>query len=120
MDNPNAMRRLVLLLLVVLLPLQFAWGAVTSYCEHETGAASQHFGHHEHVHKGTKSVDADGKAGFDNDCGTCQAAGSAAIASAEASAAPLALPHFLTAEPVAWDASIPAEAPERPQWPRLA
>lgn len=38
-------RRFLYLLLTVL-ALQLSWGVVTVYCGHETGRASQHFGHH--------------------------------------------------------------------------
>lgn len=55
------MRRWLCLFLLVLLPLQFAWGAVARYCEHEQAggaastarapvAAAPHLGHHDHVH----------------------------------------------------------------------
>lgn len=29
--------------------LQLSWNAVTGYCMHETGRATMHFGHHEHI-----------------------------------------------------------------------
>ena len=43
-------RRWLLLLLLAVLPLQFASAAAASYCGHETGKA-RHFGHHEHKHQ---------------------------------------------------------------------
>lgn len=46
------MRRWLLLLLLTVLPLQFATAAAASYCRHEAGSA-KHFGHHEHQHEGT-------------------------------------------------------------------
>ena len=45
-----AMRRLVLLFLILILPLQWSWAAVASVCLHETGSAAQHLGHHDHEH----------------------------------------------------------------------
>ena len=45
------MRRWLSILLLVLLPFQFSWAAVGSYCEHESGTRAQHFGHHEHKHE---------------------------------------------------------------------
>lgn len=65
------MRRLVLLVLAVLLPLQFAWGAVAGYCQHESGGRSHHFAHHEHVHKAESEKAADGKLVQDHNCGSC-------------------------------------------------
>jgi hypothetical protein len=115
------MHRVLVLLVTFLLPLQFAWGAVTAYCQHETGAASKHFGHHEHVHKAehAKSADAGGW-GHDNDCGTCHAAGLTALAGRSQ-----ALPQFAGSEaPVLMvprrPPAPPPDTPERPQWARLA
>nr|ART41037.1 L611 [uncultured bacterium] len=45
------MRRWLSILLLVFLPFQFSWAAVAGYCQHETGAAAQHFGHHDHQHQ---------------------------------------------------------------------
>ena len=45
------MRRWLATLLLVLLPFQFSWAAVGGYCQHETGAAAKHFGHHNHQHQ---------------------------------------------------------------------
>ena len=114
------MRRALIFFLAVLLPLQFAWGAVTSYCEHEVGAASQHFGHHEHVHKGDKLVDADGKPGLDNDCWTCHSAAIPAITCAVGDVPSLLAANVLFADQGPRHLSVAQREPERPQWPRLA
>jgi hypothetical protein len=115
------MRRFIFLLVVFLLPLQFAWGAVAAYCQHEQGAASGHFGHHEHVHKAEHGKKADaGQWAADNDCGTCHAAGLTALTGASAPAAtPLVRqpPMEALAHPAL---AAPQEPPERPQWARLA
>lgn len=47
------MRRWFSILLLVLLPIQFSWAAAAAYCEHESGARADHFGHHEHDHQGS-------------------------------------------------------------------
>jgi len=56
----------------VILPFQFAWAGAGFYCQHETGQAAQHFGHHEHQHQGpgdqTKSDSGKLNVGGDNDC----------------------------------------------------
>jgi hypothetical protein len=41
------MKRAFLILLLALLPLQYAWAAAAAYCDHEAGKSS-HFGHHTH------------------------------------------------------------------------
>lgn len=43
------MSRKLLSLLIVIVTLQFSWLALAGYCEHETGRAAQHFGHHQHT-----------------------------------------------------------------------
>lgn len=76
------MRRWLTLVLLFVLPIQFAWSAAAAYCQHEQSPATTHIGHHTHVHKAEKaSSDAsdqhDGKAAKsgklvgDNDCGYC-------------------------------------------------
>jgi hypothetical protein len=45
------MRRLTLLFLLCLLPLQTSWATVADYCGLEQGKAAQHFGHHDDEHK---------------------------------------------------------------------
>jgi hypothetical protein len=71
--------RLLIIVLLLWLPFQFAWGAAASYCQHEQGAGVSHFGHHSHKHKG-KSLQCAGDAtpdkktsiaGEDLDCDYC-------------------------------------------------
>ena len=40
-----------LYLLALAFLLQMSAGVVSAYCMHETGKASQHFGHHQHKHQ---------------------------------------------------------------------
>lgn len=42
------MRRRVSLFLLILLPFQFVWAGVGAYIVHDAGAASFHYGDHEH------------------------------------------------------------------------
>jgi hypothetical protein len=35
--------------------LQLSWGVASAYCMHESGKASQHFGHHQHQHQSAKA-----------------------------------------------------------------
>ncbi len=80
-----AMTRRFLVLLMLLVPLQLSWAAVSAYCEHETEAASHHVGHHEHQHQSDQpgtgdDPGADSKFGkFDADCGVCHASCSMAL-----------------------------------------
>ena len=132
------MRRVLAIVLLVLLPLQFSWAAVAAYCGHETQAAVAHFGHHQHRHLAEASdraaLDTDATAGaavspdaadgqapgaLDLDCGHCHGSCSAMPAW------PLGLAGAVsTAQPGATlDAAGGAHAPtrpERPQWLPLA
>ncbi len=117
------MRRWSIIFLLTLLPLQLSWAAVSTYCQHETGAAAQHFGHHEHQHhadetaqdgNGTKTLGT-----VDADCPVCHAG--CATALHESPAMPLLYsasdvhtgPRFLLSSPH-------PTLPERPNWARLA
>jgi hypothetical protein len=51
------MRRIALVLLIVLLPLQSIWAAAANACQHECGSAGKRLGHHLHQHVGTATDD---------------------------------------------------------------
>jgi hypothetical protein len=136
-------RRFLAIVLLALLPLQFSWAAVASYCKHETQGAG-HFGHHDHDHahhagassdagqaadltadasltpNETGSAEGDKAPGaMDLDCGHCHGTCSAMLTW------PLGMPDVpSTAPPSATlDESGGAHAPtrpERPQWLPLA
>ena len=78
------MRRWLTILMLLVLPGQFAWSAAAAYCQHEQVPAKAHIGHHVHEHEapgdsGSQASDESGdhlasKAGNfvgDNDCGYC-------------------------------------------------
>lgn len=46
------MRRLLIIVMMVVLPLQFGWAAAATYCQHESSPITYHFGHHVHTHAG--------------------------------------------------------------------
>jgi hypothetical protein len=54
------MRRLILILLLTVMPLQWSWAAIASFCQHEAGRAEQHLGHHVHEHAGADEWPAQG------------------------------------------------------------
>ena len=116
------MSRFVVLFLAVLLPLQLAWGAAASHCQHETDPrAAQHFGHHEHAHKGdVKKAPTVSNLVADNDCGYCHATGAAAVAEAMPSTIATVVESGVAVPAEQRHASALARAPDRPQWPRLA
>lgn len=112
------MRRWLAVLLLVFLPLQFTWAAVAGYCQHETGTAAQHFGHHEHQHQSDGADPSDAKAlggSIDDDCIACHASCVAALTSVVLP--PLVIAAFVNHP---WRlgalASPPTLQPERPNW----
>ncbi|RZI40012.1 DUF2946 domain-containing protein [Herbaspirillum sp. HC18] len=69
------MKKLLLIFLLVLLPLQFCWAAAAAYCQHEGEKSAQHFGHHSHKHDAKADLpdnaDKGGKVKIHVDCGYC-------------------------------------------------
>ncbi len=132
----STVRRLLAIVLLTILPLQFSWAAVAAYCAHESSAASDHLGHHDHQHSApalalgdgpgevyaaAASGDAqwsqvDGQAPApqaDKDCGTCQLAAAQPIPrSMSGTLMPLGQAQHHASSP-AYDSHIPA-GPRRP------
>jgi len=101
------------------MPLQLGWAAVSAYCQHESGDAANHFGHHEHQHRAAAD-DANSKLpGGHADCGYCHAASVAALPSVAD------IPWHRLSSPVippahaGWHSEHLSE-PERPKWARSA
>ncbi|MBP0636470.1 cation efflux protein, CzcI family [Cupriavidus sp. AcVe19-6a] len=122
------MHRLLLIVLALILPLQFAWAGAAAYCRHEVAtAAKAHLGHHEHQHKAdagqhaTKAgADVDKLGVADPDCGVCHIA-SVPFARADGPRVQASQRVALAqAPPQSGFSSHSARAPDRPQWPRLA
>lgn len=119
------MRRILLIFLVVMMPLQLGWAAVSSYCQHESGAAAKHFGHHEHQHQqASKASDTDqgkGKAfgTVDADCHFCHAC-SPVILSNAADVISLVTKPLFAMRAADVSRSNPSPRPERPNWVALA
>lgn len=113
------MRRWLVILLLMLLPFQFAWSAAANYCAHEADANVKHFGHHVHVHKAVKAVDGQkhlgGLSAPDDDCSACHLS---------TSTLPPAVPTVALPDrqllPPAVAVALPPSAvpgtPERPNW----
>lgn len=121
----NRLTTAFLVMLSFLLPLQLAWGAVATYCEHETTAAgAEHFGHHQHEHKAdshdasTKEHSAK-KVGIDGDCASCHLTSSAIAPDAAGRLPGLGASVDRTSGVSDAHKSALARAPDRPQWARL-
>ncbi|HTH95124.1 MAG TPA: hypothetical protein VL550_07825 [Rhodocyclaceae bacterium] len=63
------MKNILLILLLIAVPFQFAWAEAGTYCQHEQGQAALHFGHHDHNHVDHGEADPVKKVGGDDpDC----------------------------------------------------
>ena len=112
------MRRYLIIFLLLLLPFQFSWAAVASYCQHETESNTQHIGHHA-TDTGSKQNPTSEKKlseGNDADCSFCHLSCSKPMN-------PLATWAPAAAEKDGFTASTPArylsyigESPEEPDW----
>jgi hypothetical protein len=124
-----SVRRILAIVLLALLPLQFSWAAVASYCEHEAQDAG-HFGPHQHAHHADAGpsaepvVHTDAQADqapgdVDLDCGHChgQCCVMPTLTAKFPGALSTARPNASSNE--AGGAHAPSR-PERPQWLRLA
>lgn len=113
-------KRLVLIVLMLILPVQYTWSAAAVYCQHEQ-ASPFHFGHHAHEHK-AKADHPDGHKGVqtaDNDCEYCHFFSHAFFVPFDAAAStPPELPRFWL-HPTTYTSHI-AERPPRPNWPLVA
>jgi hypothetical protein len=108
-------KKLILILLLFIAPLQFAWAAAGAYCQHEQGKSSMHFGHHAHSHEATHDAsDSKTKASKVHlDCSSCHTTASAIlVSSATFTLIPSALEYF---EPraISYSSFIP-DGPRRP------
>lgn len=102
--------------------LQMSAGIVSAYCMHESGQASQHFGHHQHEHQAEDGDDGSSsvkKFGADPDCASCSH-GSLVMLTWSSDVSPRLLPsHHRQAHVAAWPAPY-LGLPERPNWDRVA
>lgn len=114
------MKRLLVIFMLVVMPLQLSWAVAAVYCEHEVNPTTVHFGHHEHKHIASadeaKTDGSKSAAAVDGDCTSCHLGGIAILTmptpglAMDLVSAPLVTNgHSLLAS------SRPAR-PERPKW----
>jgi hypothetical protein len=128
------MRRWLLVLLLFVLPLQFAWAGAAGYCQHEQEAKTWHLGHHSHEHadgqgataKASQAVpdsDSDGDAaaplGLDHgDCSVCHLGCAKPFANAMPDCTLDLRQHFASPAPPR-PAALGADRIDRPNWFRV-
>ena len=121
--NYQLMKKFLAIFLLVLLPLQYSWAAMASYCEHETSVTAKHPGHHTHDHASIdqqeSSKNAPQSAGMDHDCATCHMGCAAALVNyLNTISAAVSDDHPLHPQVIV--SQLSRERPERPNWPVLA
>ena len=117
-----AARRYIYLVLTIL-ALQLSWSVVAAYCEHESGRAAQHFGHHSSeadAHKlasGGKdqSQGSAKKATMHSHCSSCAHTSLSSSSLSVAMATPETVRRTRRADVLHYSSSYSAR-PERPQW----
>ena len=114
------MKRLLIILMLIVVPLQLSWAAAAAYCEHESKPKTVHFGHHEHQHIASaeeiKSDASKSAATVDGDCTSCHL-GSIAILTLPSPDMILDIvsaPSITAGTPLL--ASSRLSRPERPKW----
>lgn len=123
--NPTLpfMRRLVVVLLMLLLPLQATWGMAASYCQHEQEANIGHFGHHTHQHKANagnlEKAKSSASVGVDGDCEVCHLGTVQVVTATPSSATAASTANPPTARVVVYDSHIP-DGLERPNRTRAS
>lgn len=88
------MKRLFLILLLVLMPLQAAWAVGAAYCSHDE--KTMHPGHHVHKHAPSAGQGDDDPGAHCDDCDACHHLSASALPSAHPNAPlPKAARHLL-------------------------
>jgi len=120
-------KKLFLILLLTILPIQYSWSMAAVYCQHESSKVT-HYGHHGHQHQAQAGDEQDhgqdqdqdkSKLSKHGDCEVCHHAVQASVPAADA---------VLTAPPAASYAppgalhyhSYIADGPPRPNWSFVA
>ncbi|MCE3608216.1 hypothetical protein LXA47_32115 [Massilia sp. P8910] len=112
------MRRLLIIFLLFVFPLQVSWAAASAYCAHEPAASIAHPGHHQHADDHQSDPD-DAPFGFDNDCGDCHFTSVGITSNARGGDEPPPA-SYADAADTARPATLRPARPERPKWQRAA
>jgi hypothetical protein len=123
------MRRLVMIFLLVLMPLQLSWAAMSAYCLHKTdsGSSAQQGDEHQHKHahlmtdaSQQEHSDSHATGSADADSGVCHAGHGTAIFDS----GPLPAVSVSSETYSAYQIQVPSPPalplPERPNWADLA
>ena len=118
------MRRLVTIFLLVLMPMQLSWAALSVYCPHETGSPAQQVENHHHQHQ-TAAIQEDGgdphaTGNVNADSGACHAGHITALFGSGRLPAVSVSSETYTAYQIQVPSPPHLPVPERPNWADLA
>lgn len=110
------MKKLLLILLLTILPIQYSWSVAAVYCQHEPVKVS-HFGHHGHEHQALSDDGADKSkpSKAHADCEVCHHAVQASVPAADAPLMAAAARAYAPSLPAQYLSHI-SEGPPRPNW----
>jgi len=115
-------KKLLLILLLTILPIQYSWSMAAVYCQHESETTS-HFGHHGHQHQSLSDEDGDhgGKPvkKAHGDCEVCHHAVQASVPAADTPLMAAGARTYASPLPSQYLSYI-AEGPPRPNWTLVA
>jgi hypothetical protein len=120
------MRRLVMIFLLVLVPLQLSWAALSAYCPHETASLARQAGEHHHKHAHLTDAgqqdhsDPHATGSVDADSGVCHAGHGTAIFGAGRLPAVSVLSETYSAYQIQVPSPPSLPLPERPNWTAFA
>lgn len=117
------MKKFLLIILLTILPIQYAWSMAAVYCQHEQLNEKHpvsHFGHHGHQHQAQAGDEDDddhqpGKTKVHSDCEVCHHAVQVSVLDAPG-VATLATSSGYAPPATAQYLSHIAEGPPRPNW----
>lgn len=113
-------KKLLLIMLLAILPIQASWAMAAVYCQHEASRAS-HYGHHGHEHQAQLDDDGASKSKLSKhgDCEVCHHAVQASAPAGEAVLALAAVAAYAPPGALHYHSFI-ADGPPRPNWLRRA
>jgi len=116
----RAMRRFVITLMLLVVPLQATWAVAAAYCQHENGAPAQHFGHHDHQHhtQADDKTSSNPLLAVDADCSSCHLSGISLLPMFAYLAPTMLVETESPPSSSTFIAVLASERPERPKWAR--
>ena len=118
------MRFLVMIVLLVLMPMQFTWAALSVYCPHETSSPAQQVENHDHQHQTSADLEDGGDphatGNVNADSGACHAGHGTALFGSQRLPAVSVSSEIYTTYQIQVPSPPHLPVPERPNWADLA